>query len=116
MMRKVLSVATVAEDGSIRYGQSAVQKALGAAADDFQENQDLMGQVSSFCRKASQIVADLIRVRAAPDWQARSAMLAKIMAGQGKSQLKYADMLKVLVQVVDPKDVSGEMTYQTEKK
>jgi len=117
VMMKVLSVSSIGEDGKIKNRQSDLERVLGAslsAAGDGQNN--LMSQISSFCRTATLLVADVVKIRTAGNWKAQSDMLSKVIAGQGKSGLKYEEILKVLVQVVSPKDVSAELLYQAEKK
>jgi hypothetical protein len=116
MMKKVLSVATIGADGKIKYKQSAVEKVLGASINAVQEGRNIMDQVNSFCRTATQIVVDLARIRNASDWKSQSEMLSKVMAGDSKSGLHYADILKVVVQVVEPRDVAAELIYRAERK
>jgi hypothetical protein len=116
MMKKVLSVSTIGADGKIKYKQSAVETVLGASISALQEGQNIMDQVNTFCRTATQVVVDLARVRNAKDWKSQSEMLSKVMAGGGKSGLKYGDILKVVVQVVEPKDVAAELIYRAERK
>lgn len=116
IMKKVLSVSTIGADGKIKYKRSAVEKVLGASISAMQEGQNIMDQVNSFCRTATQIVVDLARIRNAKDWKSQSEMLSKVMAGDSKSGLHYADILKVVVQVVEPKDVAAELIYRAERK
>ncbi|MEI7528804.1 MAG: hypothetical protein WCK76_07660 [Elusimicrobiota bacterium] len=117
VMMKVLSVSTVGEDGRIKNKQRDLERVLGASLNALGNDQNsLSNQIASFCRTATQLVTDIIKIRTAGDWKAQADMLSKVIAGNGKSGLKYEEILKVLVQVVSPGDVSAELLYQAEKK
>ena len=117
IMMKVLSVSSIGDDGKIKNKQRDLERVLGASLDTVGNDQNsLSSQISSFCYTATRLVRDVVKIRTAGDWKARSEMLAKVIAGQGKSGLKYGEILKVLVQVVSPGDVSAELLYQAEKK
>ncbi len=116
IMKKVLSVSTIGADGKIMYKQSAVEKVLGASINAMQEGQNIMDQVNTFCRTATRIVVDLAKIRNASDWKSQSEILSKVMAGDSKSDLKYGDILKVVIQVVEPRDVAAELIYRAERK
>ena len=55
-------------------------------------------------------------MRDAGGWKDQSEQLAKVAAGSSKSGLSYEDFLKVVVQVVDPMNVSAEVFVHTDKK
>ncbi|MCX5784134.1 MAG: hypothetical protein NTX59_00440 [Elusimicrobia bacterium] len=118
IMTKVLSVSTIGADGKIKNKQSDLERVLGASLSAVGDNQNnsVMSQISSFCRTATQLVTDIIKIRTAGDWKAQANMLSKVISGGGKCDLKYEAILKVLVQVVSPGDVSAELLYQAEKK
>lgn len=61
-------------------------------------------------RQAAAVLADLAAVRGAKTNEARAEALARIMSGRGKSELCYEDALKVLIQFVDPMDLTGDFT------
>ncbi len=114
MMKKVLSVSSVGQDGRIKNKLRDIEKVLGVTMNS-QDEQGVMNQVNSFCRTASRLVLDVIKIRTAPDWKTKSELLSRVIAGDSKSDLKYAEILKVFVQLVEPKDVAAELIYQAEK-
>ncbi len=61
-------------------------------------------------RRAAEIIADLATVRAAKTNEARAEALAMIMSGRGRSELGYEDAMMILVQFVDPMDLTGDFT------
>ena len=116
LMKKVLSVSTVGDDGSVNFKLRDLAKAgVDTSRSPHGAVQNVIDQVYRLCRTAQMIVKDLSMVRSAADWKTQSEKLSKIIGGGGKSGLAYAEILKVLVQVVDPKDVAADMIYQTEK-
>ena len=116
LMKKVLSVSTVGEDGSVHFTLRDLKKAgVDTSRDPHGAVQNVIDQVYCLCRTAQMIVKDLSVVRGAADWKTQSEKLSKIIAGGGRSGLGYAEILKVLVQVVNPSDVAADMIYQTEK-
>ena len=97
VMMKVLSVSTVGEDGRIKNKQRDLERVLGASLNALSNEQNsLSNQIASFCRTATQLVTDIIKIRTAGDWKAQADMLSKVIAGNGKSGLKYEEILKVL--------------------
>ncbi len=67
-------------------------------------------------RKALRILSDLQQVRIGPggystNWKQQSERLSKMISGDSKSDLKYDEVLKVLVQLTDIGNVQAEIAY-----
>ncbi|MEI7528999.1 MAG: hypothetical protein WCK76_08635, partial [Elusimicrobiota bacterium] len=67
-------------------------------------------------KKALRILADLQQVRIGPggystNWKQQSERLSKMLSGDSKSDLKYDEVLKVLVQLTDLQNVQSEIAY-----
>ena len=60
------------------------------------------------------LVADLAEARDAGTNDLRAEALARAMGGRGRSGLAYEQVLKVLVQFMDPMDVTGDFSAQIE--
>lgn len=61
-------------------------------------------------QQAAGLVVDLAAVRDAKDNDEKAHLLAKAVAGKGESGLSYENVLKVLVQFIDPMDLSGDFS------
>jgi hypothetical protein len=64
-----------------------------------------IGQLS---RSAAALLTDLAAARGAKTNEEKAQALATMIGGKGKSDLAYEDSLRVLVQLVDPMDLSGD--------
>jgi hypothetical protein len=67
-------------------------------------------------KKAMKIVADIQQSRMGPggyakDWKEQSARLSKMISGDSKSDLKYDEVLKVLVQLTEIGNIQAEIAY-----
>jgi len=86
-----LANGTVGKDGRISYDDHQVRMVL--------EPWHHMGEPSAMARLEK---------------LARTA--AKLVSGDGRSGLAYDDIMKVLVQLSNPANISGELMVQTDKK
>ncbi|MBI3629413.1 MAG: hypothetical protein HY217_07545, partial [Candidatus Rokubacteria bacterium] len=108
LFARILPSAAMDVSGRLRYDESAALKAMGYSGWYDEGAQSAMGELRSLAERAAAVVRDLMRVRNAVTAEKRGAELLKVMAGDGDSGLAYEDILKVLVQLVDPADVAGE--------
>lgn len=95
--------------GEIEYDRQRLAEAMGL--DWHQDRDDVnyyLGLAKSAVSTALDIVKDLAAVRDAPSPEARAAKFLSVMTGDGESGLAYEDILKVLLQLVDPTDISAE--------
>jgi hypothetical protein len=98
------------KDGKIDYDWYAADKAFpsddnrghGGPADD------KMRTLSGLSSTAAGLIADLASARDEKDSNARAEKVAKIVGGRAESGLAYEDVMRVLVQLVDPLDVTGD--------
>lgn len=65
--------------------------------------------------RAALVVADVIRLREAPDNDRRAALLARIIDGESESGLKYDEFMAVLVQLADPSQVRADFRVNVKK-
>ena len=87
------------QDGSLVFSRREAQQAFPGGE---------VRDVASLSAKAAKVLADLAAARDAKSNVERSEALAKMVGGRGESGLAYEDIMKVLVQMVDPMDVTGD--------
>lgn len=117
MMERVLPHLALAADGEISYKEKDALEALGYSGGWRDENaRGAMAELASLASRATAVLRDLARARDAGTVEERAARFLDVMAGDGDSGLKNEDILKVLVQLVDPADVAGEFFVNVEKR
>ena len=94
----------LAANGRFTRGRLAYDENDAAAA----FGQDALTDLSQLSRAAAGLVEDLVSVRAAEDNDQRARSLAKALGGRGRSGLGYDQVLKVLIQFMDPLDLTGD--------
>lgn len=73
-------------------------------------------RIGSLTRIVTALVQDVQFVRDQPTPADRAQALSKLLSGDNRSGLKYAEMLKVLVQLCDPLDVTADFQVNVDKK
>lgn len=98
------------KDGKIDYNWREARKAFPDEGDVGRGNSSDSNtrQLDALSKQAAGLIADLAAGRDAKDNEARAQALATMIGGKGKSGLAYEDVLKVLVQFVDPMDLTGD--------
>jgi len=96
------------KDGKMAYDASAANRAFPSENNPGRGDEDKARSLSNLSEKAAGLLADLAAARGAKDNEARAEQIAKIVGGRGESGLAYEDVLRVLVQLVDPLDVTGD--------
>ncbi|MBU2573467.1 MAG: hypothetical protein KKH28_05265 [Elusimicrobia bacterium] len=115
LMQKVLSVSKIGEDGAISYLRGDLEKVIDLSVGAFREFR-ILRSISKMCRTATRIIQDLIKVRTASGWKERAEAIGRLTSGEGKSKLRYGDIMKVLIQLVKPSDIAAEIKYSTNRK
>jgi hypothetical protein len=87
------------QDGTLVFSRHDAQQAF--PGEDVRD-------VASLSSKAAKVLVDLAAARDAKSNVERSEALAKMVGGRGESGMAYEDIMKVLVQMVDPMDVTGD--------
>jgi hypothetical protein len=109
--------AWLAEHGTINAKNGKVEYSRREARKEFPDADDVgRGRASdsntryldNLSRQAAGLIADLASVRDAAGPEERARALAKIVGGKGKSGLSYEEVLRVMVQFVDPMDLTGD--------
>ena len=100
---KIMMREQLRPDGSVNYSLSN----SGSGASE---------TVKHNLRKALRILSDLQQVRIGPggystNWKQQSERFSKMISGDSKSDLKYDEVLKVLVQLTDLQNVQAEIAY-----
>lgn len=93
------------QDGKLVYSQRDARRIFH---EDFRQDRDSRDEMRSLARQAANLLADLTAARDAKTNQDRAEALTRFVGGKGKSGLAYEDALKVLVQLVDPLDLTGD--------
>jgi hypothetical protein len=73
-----------------------------------ERGQDPASSIAQLSRSAAALLTDLASARGAKTNEEKAQALATMIGGKGKSDLAYEDSLRVLVQLVDPMDLSGD--------
>jgi hypothetical protein len=94
--------------------QAAV-KTVGQHAGEQDPAQSARVEIASLASTAAKIVQDLVAVASAKTPEEQAAAFSRVLAGSGKSGLAYENILKVLVQLIDPMDISAEFCARTDK-
>lgn len=116
MMKRVMPLLSIKDDGSVAYSRREAEKALGY--DDWRDEggRQAMAELSHLASQATRVIQDLAAARNAPSPKERADRFYEAMSGDGRSGLAYEDILKVMVQLVDPADVSAEFFVNVEKR
>jgi hypothetical protein len=72
-------------------------------------------EIASLAKTAARIVEDLAAAAAQKTPEEQAEAFSKVLSGGGKSGLAYENVLKVLVQLIDPLDISAEFYARTNK-
>ena len=113
ILEKVRHLFSFDSKGKVDYDWKAARKLLDKyETDDF----DPFTVVRSFCSNVAAVVADIASVRETGDQKAKSERLAQVMGGKGKSRVGYENMLQVMIQLVDVKDIYAKLDVKTDKR
>ncbi|MBI4802978.1 MAG: hypothetical protein HY796_10690 [Elusimicrobia bacterium] len=113
---KVMDLFTINEKGKVDYDYKAVIKRLDVSP--FPDNNN-NGQptpldiVRNLAYAATKFIERIVSVRDESDLKAQSERLAKVASS---GEMKYEDFLKVVIQMVDVKDISSEIYIHTDKR
>ncbi len=88
------------EGGELAYDQHAAQEAFKGEND--------LPYLARMAKTAAGFVLDYGEARDAATNDGRAEALSRLMAGKGRSELSYEQVLRVLVQFVDPMDLTGD--------
>ncbi len=114
---KVMDLFTIDKEGKVDYDYKAVQKRLGVSAfDNYDNGTNPLDIVRNLAYAATQVIRDISSVKNASNWKDQSERFSKVAAGGGKSGLGYEDFLKVVVQLVNPSDISASVYVHTDKR
>jgi hypothetical protein len=103
--------ATVGKNGDLQYDRREARRAFPDAGESMGRGNmrdDNMRDLSSLSEKAAGLIADIAAGRDAKNNEERAQALAVMIGGKGKSGLAYEDVLRVVVQFVDPLDLTGD--------
>ncbi|MCX5785627.1 MAG: hypothetical protein NTX59_08050 [Elusimicrobia bacterium] len=111
---KVMDLFTVSDKGEVKYDYRAVQKRLGVSSfDNSQDSTNPLNIVSTMARAATKFIEKISSVREESSWKGQSEQLAKVASS---GEMKYEDFLKVVIQMVDTKDISSDIYIHSDKR
>lgn len=116
MLERVMPLMRLGEDGDLEYSRRDALKALGYDSWHDDRARDAMSELSRLAAAAANVLRDVYAARDAATPQERADRVRDLMAGDGRSGLAYEEILKVMVQLVDPADVSAEFFINVEKR
>lgn len=91
------------EGGKLVYDADQARRELG-----FKHNDGSESWLAGMSRKAAGLVTDLTEAAAASSNEERAEKLAKAFSHENRSGLTHGDVFRVLIQFVDPMDLSGD--------
>lgn len=109
LVRFALATSGFDAEGRLRYDRRAFRRA-------FDEVDGTRARMERLCKVVTRIVKDLAWIRSQPTEAERAQALAKVMGGEGRSKLAYSELLEVLIQLVDPLDLTADVALNVRKK
>jgi len=113
---KVRNLLYINKKGKVAYNKTAMMATLGLTYDDLSNASNPLNVVDQLVYGATALIRDLVSVRETPGWKEQSQRLSDIAAGKGKSDLKYEDFFKVVLQLAKPSDVSAQVYVHLDPK
>ncbi len=117
MMEAALKHGTIQKDGKIEYKRRKISKETGI--DPFGSsagNNNPYWDLRRAAKKATKIVQDLAAAAQAADPEKQAEAFLNVLAGESKSGLAFDEIVKILIQLVDPTDITAEFYVQVVKK
>ncbi len=91
------------ENGRLVYDQARAARELG-----WEEGRDHQGWLANMARRAAGLAGDVAEAAAAPTYPERAEKLAKAFSQESRSGMSHVEVFRVLIQFVDPLDLSGD--------
>lgn len=95
-------------EGRLGYDWKQFYQAYG-------DSGDYRRWMENVCDLVTNVVADINDVRAQADPEARAKALTRLLSGGGRSGLAYDDILQVLIQLVEPRDMTADFRIDLNK-
>ena len=108
-MEWLLEHGTIGADGRISFNHFQFNNEWDDYLTVGQGHRTSSEVIQPFCAAAREIVKDIAGVRAQSSPEARAAAFRDILSGHDKSGLAYRDIVRVLVQLVNPMDLAGNL-------
>lgn len=112
---KVMDLFTINREGKVDYDRKAAAKRLASYAPQ-ESGANPLEIVHTLAYAATHVLEDILSIGDASGWKEQSDKLAKVASGNSRSGLKYEDFLKVVVQLVNPENISAEVYVHTDKR
>jgi hypothetical protein len=114
VVNKTMDLFTINTRGEVSYDHEAMAKRLGVNQLDPQDNgTNPLKIVNTLAGAATKFIAKITSVKEETTWKGQSERLAKVAAS---GDMKYEDFLKVVIQMVDVKNLSSEIYVHTDKR
>ncbi|HEX4048199.1 MAG TPA: hypothetical protein VH309_10215 [Elusimicrobiota bacterium] len=111
LMDWLIANGKLGRNNALDYSWNAARRAFPTDEDSSRGagQSEQVSAIASLSRQAAGLLADLAAARGAKNNDDRAQALARMIGGKGKSDLAYEDCLRVLVQLADPLDLSGDI-------
>ena len=114
LVDKIMDLLTIDAKGEVGYDYKAVEKRLGVSAFDSAEGStNPLDIVRTLAGAATKFIEKIVSVRAEATWKGQSERLAKVASS---GEMRYEDFLKVVIQMVDTRDISSDIYIHTDKR
>ncbi len=115
ILDKIMDLFTISENGKVGYDYNAVRMRLGVSAinNPGENAANPMEIVKTLACAATRFIEKITSVKAESTWNGQSDRLTEAASG---GDMKYEDFLKVVIQMVDPKDISSDIYIHTDKR
>jgi hypothetical protein len=114
---KIMDLFTFGKKGEVTYDYRQMQKRLEANGFNTGNNNDggtnPLDVVRNLASAATHFIQKITSVKEESNWKAQSEKLAQVASS---GDMKYEDFLKVVIQLVDVKDISSDVYVHTDKR
>ncbi len=108
-MEWILKHGTIGKDGRISYNHFEFDDKWDDYLAVGQADRTSSEVIEPFRRAAHEIVSDIARIRAQSSPEAQAAAFRDLLSGHDKNGLAYREIVRVLVQLVNPVDLTGNL-------
>ncbi|MDD5209492.1 MAG: hypothetical protein PHV36_08900 [Elusimicrobiales bacterium] len=117
ILDKVMDLFAIDNKGEVSYDRNAMAKRLNdsgfSTANTSDGGTNPLDIVSNLAHAATKFIEKLASVREEATWKGQSERLAEVAA---HGDMKYDDFLKVVIQLVDTRNISAEIFVHTDKR
>ncbi len=113
IINKVMDLFTINKKGEVTYDYNAAAKRLESPFPASDGGTNPLDIVRTLAYSATKFIEKITSVRQEATWKGQSERLADVAS---HDDMKYDDFLKVVIQLVDVKNISSEIYIHTDKR